>query len=324
MRNFKRCIYIIAALLCIIVVNEGLNYLLYPYTYSRADMHHLITQDYQDLLVGTSHGKCGLDPKALAEKTGHRTLNVCQGGEYPQDAYFLVREAARHRNISRVIYELDSGYWVSKPAQSPDYITFYHEMPNSVVKAEYFMSKIVKADFRTSMFPWYYYRKQITKIGDTIHQKNSRVYKEYGEEPFCTQVQTYRKDGFFARHPIESDKTQEDTPVLWNQKNLNKNQQSYFEKMVDFCGKKGIELVVVTTPVPKVTYEKYRSSYDGAVAYFTKYLKEKGVKYYNYINSKETEEIQDLAQFADYEGHMYEKTAEKFSHIFGEKLVISS
>ena len=111
MRNFKKWMLPLLFVAVFVGINELLNYVLYPYTYTRADVHHLAASEYEDVLVGTSHGKCGLDPQVLEEVTGHKTINVCQGGEYPLDVYYLVREAARNKKVSRVIYELDSGYW---------------------------------------------------------------------------------------------------------------------------------------------------------------------------------------------------------------------
>lgn len=320
MRNFKRWTIIVLACCIVVGVNQILTYLLYPYTYTRADMHHMITQEYDDLLVGTSHGKCGLDPQALEEVTGRKALNVCQGGQYPVDACYMVKEAARHGTFSRVIYELDQGYWVTQPNQSADYITFYHEMPWSPVKAEYFLDKILKADLRTALFPWYFYRKEIFRIGALMEQKKSDVYKNYGTEPFDSQLQTYREDGFMERHRLESDKQEEDVPALWEDSGPRQDAMEAFDKMAAFCKKEGIELVVVITPIPKVTYDKYQEHYDAAEAFLESYMKEREICFFSYMHSDDAEIPRSLEEFADYDGHMYEDAAARFSRIFGEAL----
>ena len=320
MRNFKRILAVLLVAGLLAGLNEGLMYLLYPYTYTRADMHHIITDEYEVLLVGSSHGKCGLDPQVMAEVTGRKTLNVCQGGQYPVDSCHLVMEAARHQNIKRVIYELDPGYWVTEPNQSADYVTFYQEMPWSTVKLSYFADKMMKADFRTVLFPWYFYRNQIKRIPEFVHQKQSDVYKNYGIEPFASEVQTYREDGFIARHPLPSDRQQEDVPHLWQFSEPEKDSVEGFEKMVRFCKKEGIQLIVVTTPIPKATYEKYKSHYEAAEQYFTDYLEKLQVPYYCYLNTQESDIPQDLEEFADYDGHMYEEAAGRFSRIFAENM----
>lgn len=320
MHNFKKCTGILLLFCIFLGVNELLTYMLYPYTYTRADMHHLVEGDYETIIVGTSHGKCGLDPKVLEEITGEKTINACQGGQYPVDSYYLVREAARHRKLTRVIYELDAGYWVTIPSQSADFITFYHEMPWSYVKAEYFLDKMLKADFRSVLFPWYFYRKRVTRISALLEQKQSDVYKNYGVEPFDSEVQTYREDGFFARHPLSSDRLQEDFPFLWQSPGAREEAMQAFDKMAEFCEKEGIELTVVITPVPWVTYGKYQEHYDAASGFFKEYMKERKIPFYNYINDRSEGMPGKLEEFADYDGHMYEETAAVFSRVLGEDL----
>lgn len=320
MRNFKRCTWFFLLLCLFLGINELLTYLLYPYTYTRADMHHLTEGEYETLIVGTSHGKCGLDPEVLAETTGERTINVCQGGQYPVDSYYLVREAARRRKLKRVIYELDAGYWVTVPSQSADFITFYHEMPWSYVKVEYFFDKILDADFRTVLFPWYFYRKRVMKIDTLWEEKQSDTYKNYDVEPFDSQVQTYRSDGFIERHQLSTDREQEDVPSLWQAPGAKKEAMKAFDKMADFCKKEGIELDVVITPVPWVTYEKYQEHYDVAAVFLKEYMEKQKIPFYNYVNDRSEGMPGELGDFADYDGHMYKETAADFSRIFGRDL----
>ena len=90
--------------------------------------------------------------------------------------------------------------------------------------------------------------------------------------------------------------------------------------MVRFCKKEGIQLIVVTTPIPKATYEKYKSHYEAAEQYFTDYLEKLQVPYYCYLNTQESDIPQDLEEFADYDGHMYEEAAGRFSRVFAENM----
>lgn len=320
MRNFKRGIWIAVFFILCFAVNGILNYCLYPYTYTRVDVHQLETGNFEELFVGSSHGKCGLDPQAMEEITGRKAYNVCQGGEYPMDAYFLVREAARHRKLKRVIYELDPGYWVTKPNQTGDYVGFYREMSWSKVKGGYFWGKMMDSDFRTVLFPWYLYRKEIKNIPHFIQVKQSRAYKEYDITAFCSRVQDYRKDGFISRKPAAGDKTKEDQPILWKEEDYQEDAGAYFEKLARFCKDEGIQLIAVTTPIPSRTYEKYQQAYEDGDRFFRKYMEELQVPYYNF-NVEEGEGVpRDLSSFADHEGHLYFEPARTFTLAFGKKL----
>lgn len=321
MRNFKKWMIVLVFAAVFLGINEMLTYALYPYTYTRADLHHLETGDYEDVLVGTSHGKCGLDPQILEEVTGHKTVNVCQGGEYPLDVYYLVRESARHRKISRVIYELDPGYWAVQPNQTADYIAFYHEFPWSVVKLEYFKDKMLEADFRTTLFPWYLYRKQFKHIPRTLEQKRSEVYKNYGVEPFASEVQEYREDGFILRHHAPGDRAIQESPPLWRPEELKQDAIDAFEKLLKFCEENEIELDVVMMPIPQVTYEKYQPEYDAAIQYFTSFMDKREVPVFNYLDDMRPEIPRKPEMFGDYEGHMYKETAMDFSRFFAKELM---
>lgn len=323
MHNSKKCIILVLAAAAFMGINQILNYLMCPNTFSRLDVHRLAVQEYEDVLVGTSHGKCGLDPQILEEVTGHKTVNVCQGGQYPIDVYYMVREAARHRDISRVIYELDPAYWAVEPNQTADYITFYKEFPWSWVKLEYFADKMLQADFRTTVFPWYLYRKEVKRIPEIVEQKQSDVYKNYEESVFSTIGQDFREDGFIVRHHIPTDRTNQESPPLWRPENLREDAIDAFEKLLKFCRKEGIELDVVMMPIPQVTYEKYQQEYDAAIEYFTGFMEKREVPVFNYLDDQRKEIPRDLELYGDYEGHMYSETAAEFTRFFSGELMES-
>ena len=46
-----------------------------------------------------------------------------------------------------------------------------------------------------------------------------------------------------------------------------KDDEEFFIKMADYCLKEGIELVVVSTPIPAETYEAGKEHFDSAYAH---------------------------------------------------------
>ena len=59
------------------IINQGLNFIFVPYSYVAVDYHNLKQKEYDILYVGTSHGKCGIDPteaEAVSGKSGVKTL----------------------------------------------------------------------------------------------------------------------------------------------------------------------------------------------------------------------------------------------------------
>ncbi len=322
MHSFKRIIRVVAVIiviLCITLLNKGLNYGLIPYSYVRIMMKDLQTQTYDAVIIGTSHGLSGISPKIIEEETGEKSINLCMGGEYPKDAYYMLKEAVRHHVPRKVVYELDPGYWCTQESQKGDFNRIYYEMPWSMVKLEYFVQKTMKADFRATLFPWFYYRSQYKEMPHIISGKQSSTYKNYGTEPFRNPGQSY-EDGFIKRNEFLGEKSQENL-VLWDETLLQQEAVAYFEKMAEFCKKKGIEFTVITTPVPAEALAEHLE-YEKADRYFAEYLKEQGISYYNYNEPKHKIENLDISlnAFTDYEGHMSWKQAEMFSRKLSEDL----
>ena len=286
MRSFKK-----AAVLIILVLffagNALLSYLLYPYTYTRAMYHEMETADYDTLIVGGSHAKCGIDPAVLESAAGVRAINAAQGGEHSIDMYYLVREAAAGTDLKNVILEIDPSYWVARPTK--EYVSLYHEFPLSVRKAGYFADKMLTADFRTAPFEWYLYRQQAGHLPGLIREKQSDAYKNFDIAQFTDEVQSYHEDGFIARFRVDAGTTREDVPALFDRGDLNADERKYFEKLHAFCKKEGIALTCVITPVPET------------------YLPDERVPH-------------DLEDFCDNEGHMFEDTAGRFTKVLAEDI----
>ena len=314
MRSFKRVILPVFCLLFILAVaNTVLNYALIPYSYVRIMMHQITTENYDTVLLGTSHGLNGISPKILEEQTGEKTINLCLGGEYPRDAYYLLRQVCKKKLPKKVVYELDPGYWCTKEGQRGDFNRIYYEMPWSEVKFEYFVNKMLKLDFRATLFPWFYYRGQLKNTVKIISCKQSKDYKNFGVQAFDTGGQKF-SDGFLKNIPVPGPKEEKDL-ILWDKKNKNKDSFQYFEKLATFCQKHHVKLVVAVLPVPRETLQKYQKKYQEYDAYFRTYMKKYGIPYWNYNHPDRQIEDFDysLNAFTDYEGHMNMEQAEDFS-----------
>ena len=157
MHNFKKVLKTFLVLVVCVALLAALDLALYPCTFMRNDVHAVVTQQFDDIIVGTSHGKMDIDPEVMQEVTGRSGHNLCVGGEYGIDAYYLTKLIKEKQNPKRIIYEVDPGYFVSEKEEGNNYLLFYHEFPFSKAKVEYFWNSIAKCNFRTVLFPWYEY-----------------------------------------------------------------------------------------------------------------------------------------------------------------------
>lgn len=118
---------------------------------------------------------------------------------------------------------------------------------------------MLKADFRTTLFPWYNYRKDLLKpdvIQHNLTTKQSQEYKDYSIKPFDSTGQTYTEQGFMNIHRVENaQKTEQKFKALeWSRPDT--KGIKYFNKLKSYCAQNQIDFVVVTLPVPKETAGK--------------------------------------------------------------------
>lgn len=319
MRNFKKVIVPVSFLAIFLLANQILFMALRPVNLFRNDMHNLQTKEYDNVYVGASHGKAAFHPAVLDEVTGKKNVNMCIGGQWPIDSYYIIKEMLRHQKPEKVIYELDPGYWITECSLGPDYATLYEEMPMSLVKLEYFRDKMLEIDFRATLFPWYVYRQGIKNVVSNLKFRASETYKNYEDAAYNNTESTYGPDG--AMNLIRTGNSPKEYEFeVWEDSKVKEASVKYFDKLVKLCEEEGIELLVVTTPIPQETRSKYEKEYKDAYHFIENYMAEKNVPYYNF-NEIEIEGFDySVNGFNDYEGHMYTDMADIFSRKLGEVL----
>lgn len=319
MRSFKNFLRGILVLLIGIVLLKGVDFLLYPCTFMRNDIHAVCTREYQDIILGTSHGKMNIDPDTMEAVTGRRGHNLCVGGEYGVDAYYLARLIAEKQKPERIIYEVDPGYFVTEKEEGNNYLLFYHEFPLSRAKLEYFRDSIAKCNFRTILFPWYEYplEYEFRNLKNTAYQKWNQ---NYDISYLKSDSQEYHESGFIERYAVDTSKLTMTRPKLYEEGAVIEENMIYLEKLIDFCKEQGIEFVAVTTPIPVATLAEYQDHYLGAWEYFGNFFQEQGVQYLNFNKEYYKAFSHEISCYTDYDGHMNGEAALAYSKVLAEFL----
>lgn len=307
-------------LACCCVLTGVLNFGLQQYNIARVNVHRITTREYDDIFIGTSHGLSAINPEIIDRKTGRKSTNICMPDEHLIDSYFLVKEACRKQKPKRIIYELDYSYWSTRQNHGANSVYIYKEFPISLVKAEYFLNKIAAMDIRVTLAPWHYYRNCAADIAETVRLKCSNAYKNYDVGPLNTAAQQYTDEGYMYQiHDPEGDKGSTEI-ILWNRDKIQEAEKKYFGKLVRFCKDKGMELVVITTPVPQETLEMYQETFDEAHEYYTELMERYQIPYYDFNNLEMEGFDKSLRGYLDYEGHMSGELGNQFSEILGDYL----
>lgn len=315
MRILKKISPIILFFLVFFIVNESLNYLFVPYTFSRFKIHNIETREYDTIILGTSHGVTALNATVIGDLLGGTAFNAAQGEEYTIDCYYLLKSACRNHKPKRVIYEYDPFAWAVNHDKDATYVTMVHEMPMSMVKLDYMYQKMRKIDFRYTIAPWFFYRGDLDFIKSNLREKTTDNYKNYGAKTFDSNTQTMKEDGFIAVKPGRWN-----DEILDRQMGIQAIQKSsleYFHKLAQYCNEEGIELVVVTTPIPSESYWNGNIYFEAAYKLMDELAEKYGFVYlcYNY-GPLMREEYMKAEKFVDWDGHMFETTANEFSEMF--------
>ncbi|MCD8336647.1 MAG: hypothetical protein LUD18_05100 [Lachnospiraceae bacterium] len=297
----------------------GLDLALYPCTFMRNDIHAITTTHYDDIIVGTSHGKMGIDPDTMEEITGRSAHNACVGGEYGIDVYYLTKLAIEKQDPTRIIYEIGPGYFVTEKEEGNNYLLFYHEFPLSLTKAEYFFDCIAQTNFRTVLFPWYEYSLsyELPRVADTLTQK---LTGDYSVDSLKSDSQEYHESGFIERYAVDTSALQLTVPNLFTLDALVEENMVYLEKTIDLCEENGIEFVAVITPIPAATLGTWWDNYMEAYDYFAEFFAEKGITCLNFNTDYYFEASHEIEDFTDYDGHMNGDAAREFSKVLANYL----
>ena len=307
---------ILAALILI-----AMDYALYPCTFMRNDIHAVTTQTFDDIYMGTSHGKINIDPESVGlqnSRTGH---NLCVGGEYPQDCIYMLRlMIEKGHKPERIVYEISPGYLVREKEEGNNYLLFYHEFPVSLAKLSYFMHSVAKCNFRTLFFPWYEYplSYELANIRDTVRTKWEQ---DYSADRFRTASQEYHDSGFIARYAVDTSTftTDDLTPTPVSQ--IVPENMEQLKKLVEMCRKEGIRFCAVTTPIPLPNLQAFAQDYREVWEYLGAFFEGEQVPW---INFNDTEHFNlfthDISAFTDMDGHMNEAAARAFSGVLAGQL----
>ncbi len=320
MRNFKWALTAAAVAAVSAVVLVALDTALYPCTFMRNDVHAIASSQVDDLILGTSHGKMGIDPETMEVVTGRSGHNLCVGSEFCEDAYYLTMLAEEKQAPTRVIYEVDPGYFVLEKQEGNNYMLFYHEFPISMAKLRYFWSSMRKCSFRSLLFPWYEYplSVELGRVGENLDQK---LGGKYDTDSFSSDSQCYHESGFIERYPVDITKLRKPKDVhLFSEEELNQDNMLYLRKLIRFCREKGIEFVAVTTPIPDETLKDYPESFENAWDFFSDFFEEEGVTYLNFNREYYDAFTHNMGAFTDFDGHLQSNAARDYSRVLAQVL----
>lgn len=321
MRSFKWIrsgVLCTAVILCILFV---LDFVLYPCTFIRNDIHAVSTETFDDIYMGTSHGKMNIDPDVIQSACGRSGHNLCVGGEYPQDCLYMLKLMLETgHKPQRIVYEVSPGYLIRVKEEGNNYLLFFHEFPLSRAKLSYFWNSVAKCNFRTMFFPWYEYPLlvELSQIRETVTVKWNR---DYSADRLKTAAQEYHDSGFIGRYAVDQSAFEKETVTAARSSDIIPGNMEDLAALISLCKKEGIAFCAVTTPLPLQNLQQFPEDYQDLWEYLGGFFEENEVEWINF-NDQEHFNLftHDLAAFTDLDGHMNIDAARAFSQVLSTQL----
>lgn len=316
MHNFKKILFTTGFIVVFVFVLIAADYTLYPCTFMRNDIHAVSTNTYDDVFVGTSHGKMNIDPETMSKVNGRTGHNLCVGGEYPEDVLYMVKLMIETGHTpKRIVYEISPGYFIREKEVGNNYLLFFHEFPITRAKFDYFRNTVLKCDFRTLFFPWYEYdlSYEIDHAKETLIKKLSR---DYSIEGFATDTQRYHESGFIERYPVDVSDLEDEYVDEWFPEDIVEKNMQDLKNIIRICADNNIDFVAVTTPLSDEALDECREGNYALNSYYSVFFREAGVPYINFNYGEYYDMTEhDLGSYTDLDGHMNGDAARKFSEV---------
>ena len=316
MHSFKKTGRVVLVLAGALLLLLALDFALYPCTFIRNDIHAVTTNTYDDVYLGSSHGKMGIDPSVILEETGRTGHNLCVGGEYSVDAYYLTKLMIETgHKPERVFYDISPAYFCREKEEGNNYLLFYHEFPFGRTKLSYFADTVARCNFRTLFFPWYEYPLdyELANLKSTVSQKWNR---DYDAASLKTEKQEYHEDGFICRYPVDPHTfsfagMSEPDPSEILEGNL-----EYLSRLIALCRENDIAFAGLILPIPAATLRQFSAGYEAMWVLFRGFFEEQGAPLLNFNDQEHYQTVSHKVEaFTDLDGHMNGEAAADFSRV---------
>lgn len=205
-------------------------------------MNETIGKNKVDVVcVGSSHVFSGINPTQMYNEKGIAAYDIAIGSQAPWQSYYYIKEICKTQNPKVIVFDT---YMLG--TQDEDGYKDYQTVSN-LLNCRLSMNKILavldsKADSKLSIllrFP-YLYNRYDEYAGFTID-------KLYGEKDYSF--------GYAYSDGIQVYNDVVDVSNVNETEQIDPKSEKYLGKIIDFCSRNSIQLVLTNTPWPCITEE---------------------------------------------------------------------
>lgn len=313
MRIFKRLLLFLALNLLVIA---AMDFVLTDPSIVRIYLEDIHQNEYDTLIVGTSHGETGFDPFLMSEELGVRAFNASRRLMPVPDVYYLVKTANQKGSLKTVYYELDPTYWnaVAQAKTHDDTCMLRHASFGD--RIEYAARYLWDENFTFTLFPYTFDMKTLKKapaivrskllLGDLPPDERIRgIYKFLN----ISQNFDYMGRGFRAGREKDPLSDLSFEPLWFSEHDVAPRYTAAFTDMAAYCRENDIRLVCVVSALPEKRLRE--ENHAVANAYFADLCRRLEVEFYD-LNFLRPDLLPRTAEdYTDLDGHMMGELARR-------------
>jgi hypothetical protein len=236
------------------------------YNQSRWDEFYSTDRNSIDTLyLGSSHSYCTFDPELVDAELGTAGYQLGMPLQHLDSTYYTLLEALNYQQPKRVVLEL---YWdmMDKSFNLTQVSYLFQVMKNAKLKQAFIndfpIGEYIKYNTKVLRYQDDYFAFKNNELKEKIEARYSvklpEAMKQQGTQEYRSKGYTYCDYVYLAD---ELDKTNQFKGMDGEDVELDSDQLSYLNKIVDRCREDNIELIFVTAPIATFSMP-YISNYD--------------------------------------------------------------
>lgn len=294
--------------------------------FTRLMIHELYkTEDNIDVLfIGSSHCYRSLNPEITDQYMGCNTFNAGTSAQGLDGSYALLVEAGKHNDLKQVYLEMYYGVqgieYKDRTEMTQTYIISDYLRP-SMNKISYLLNAS-EPDYWLNSFilPSRYGNKIFENkyVADNIKNKMSSEYKNYdfGDKSNGSSEYYVGKGFVVNNNVVENNEFYHKEHFETSEIQLSSDDKNSLNKIVEYCRKRNIELVLFSAPVSDFQLVD-GGNYDAYIEQVSDLAAQNHISYYNFNLCKPEYFSYDSDLFMDSD-HLNYDGANEFSKLFSE------
>ena len=282
-------------------------------------------EDYNFVIVGSSHAAYAYDPQVISDALGVNAYTLAVPGETLNQSIDVIKYAIETNHVETVLFDVDWQYFWNDSTESGQlYETKYFACtPFSITKCTELFRNCNTYDIRGAISGRAIYQLTPEEIRHNLYVKSTDSWKDATIEEVNTKgmPDNYMGRGWFSA----PDMTEEPSGKKYVLKMAEHSQAQFSQKMLEqmteikkVCDAAGVKLVCFS--VPTTPYAESVWDLNNIHTQLATYFKSEGIEWFDGYFMKQSVFPRTTMDYRDLEGHITGSAGSRFTAVVAEIL----